>query len=64
MSLNYSDFLKSILDTYDRIPEGNLPIFLDDVDCPLEGSIEDCTHLGWEEDNCSHSEDIYLSCSG
>ena len=44
--------------------EGNDRIWLDDVNCVgTELNIEDCSHNGWEFQNCSHGLDAGVQCS-
>ena len=43
--------------------QGSGPIFLDNLMCAGEESrLVDCSHAGFEENNCSHSQDAGLSC--
>ena len=43
--------------------EGSGPILLDDVDCSGdEPYIWDCNHRGWNDHDCSHSEDVGVDC--
>ena len=47
----------------DEAPEGNGPIWLDDVECSGdETSIELCSHRTYGENNCGHSEDVGVIC--
>ena len=42
---------------------GSGQIWLDDVQCSgTESSITDCQHNGWGNHNCTHSEDVSVSC--
>ena len=44
---------------------GKGPIWLDDVGCyGHEQSISDCYHLPWGSYDCSHNEDVSISCIG
>ncbi|XP_038062142.1 uncharacterized protein LOC119732624 isoform X8 [Patiria miniata] len=48
----------------DEFPVGEGPIFLDDVGCSGgESTLADCSHRGWNENNCGHSEDAGVICS-
>lgn len=57
-------FAKSAL-RYAHFGQGKDPTWLDDVDCVgNESSINDCSHAGWGVENCVHSEDASVICSG
>lgn len=48
-----------------RFGPGTGPILLDDVGCTgNETSISECPNLGWNVHNCSHYEDVSLTCKG
>ena len=48
-----------------RFGAGSGPIWLDNVGCSgSENSIADCQHRGWGVENCDHSEDASVICSG
>ncbi|XP_060587607.1 deleted in malignant brain tumors 1 protein-like isoform X3 [Ruditapes philippinarum] len=43
---------------------GKLPIHFDDVECSgTEISLLQCSHTSWGSNNCSHSEDVGISCT-
>ena len=45
---------------------GPVPIWLENVICNDSSSIADlsqCSHDGWGVHNCSHDQDVYISCS-
>ena len=45
--------------------QGKGPTWLNDVACVgSESSISDCSHAGWGVENCGHSEDASVICSG
>ena len=46
-----------------RYGAGADPIWLDDVNCNgTESGLEECTHPGWGQHNCSHNDDVSISC--
>lgn len=46
------------------VPDGVDPIWLDDLNCSgTEASVASCPNLGWNVHNCSHYEDIGLTCT-
>ncbi|XP_063962496.1 scavenger receptor cysteine-rich domain-containing group B protein-like [Lytechinus pictus] len=55
-----------ILLSYDaaHFGRGSGTIWLDDVQCRgTEEKLTDCSHNGWENHNCQHSEDAGVKCS-
>lgn len=43
----------------------DVPILLDDVNCVgYEDRITDCYHRDWTLNDCTHLEDVYLTCRG
>jgi len=57
-------FAKSAL-SYAHFGQGVGPTWLDNVACVgSESSINDCSHAGWGVENCGHSEDASVICSG
>ena len=46
-----------------RYGPGTGPILLDNVKCEgHEISIHNCPHAGWNTHDCTHSEDVSVSC--
>lgn len=46
-----------------RFGQGSGPTWMDYVNClGSETRIEDCIHRGWGTEDCSHAEDISISC--
>ncbi|XP_028399552.1 uncharacterized protein LOC114522963 isoform X3 [Dendronephthya gigantea] len=59
--LGYSDAVRSL--SGNAVPSGTGPIWLDDVGCfGKELNISKCTHAGWGNQNCGHSEDAGVVC--
>lgn len=49
--------------SYEYEYQGNLPISLDDINCPYSADmINECSYNA-ERHDCSHNEDIFLTCS-
>ena len=43
---------------------GSGHILLDDINCQgSEGSLAQCSHLGWNKHNCVHGEDVGVRCA-
>lgn len=48
-----------------KFGRGSGTIWLDEVGClGTEDDIVDCYHRAWGSNDCSHSEDVGISCSG
>ena len=44
--------------------QGSGKIWLDDVNCTgTELTIEDCSHNGWGNKNCTHIQDVGIQCA-
>ena len=52
-------------ETYNtKLSQSVVPILMDDVDCASSSTnFLKCSHLGWGDENCSHSEDVLLTCT-
>ena len=45
--------------------QGSGPIWLNGVGCTgIESNLESCVHSGWGVENCPHSKDAGVVCSG
>lgn len=56
---------RNISEAYGRAVygQGSGPIWLDNVNCNgSETRIEECSHPGWGNHDCSHSEDLSIIC--
>lgn len=43
---------------------GTGTIWMDNVQCDGdENGLEDCSHNGWNYENCDHHEDVSISCA-
>ena len=40
----------------------DVPILMDEVDCTNRTDFLECSHEGWESEDCFHSEDILITC--
>ena len=41
----------------------NVPTWMDNVECASSTTnFLECSHNGWGEENCSHSEDVLITC--
>jgi len=50
--------------TLSSVPDGVDPIWMDDLDCAgTESGLATCPFGGWAIENCSHYEDIGLTCT-
>ena len=47
-----------------KLSEVFVPIWMDNVKCSSSSTnFLQCSHPGWGEENCSHAEDILLTCT-
>ncbi len=60
--LGFSGSGSALLTT--SVPDGTEPTWMDDMNCAgTETGLSMCTFPGWNVENCSHYEDIGLSCT-
>ena len=61
--LGYQDAVRALSGS-SEFPSGEGPIFFDDVGCSgSESRLSDCSHRGWNVNNCGHSEDAGVECA-
>jgi len=45
------------------VGHGREKIWLDDIQCQgTESSLADCYHNGWDAHDCTHLEDVVITC--
>jgi len=63
--LGFGDAVRAYSSNYFEGGGSLWPIWLDNVQCTSEDcSLSECSHSGWGNGDCSHSEDAGVACTG
>lgn len=63
--LGFGDAIRAYTRSFFGGVDTRIPIWLDEVQCSASDNyVSECRHNGWRNNDCSHSEDAGVACTG